>query len=221
MMDTRTVRQTSVTLPDLDDADLDEVDSLEGEHGQLRDFRYANASLRELSLSGTQLMDGRIADLTTQRARLDDLSLHSVEFSDCDLSGLRWVDSKLSRVTFTNCRMLGALWENVTFDDVAFERCKLDYAAFTRLRTVGSAIFADCSLREARFSGSDLSGVAFNECDLHLTEFDGGTYRACDLRGNDLSGLRGVSALKKIIVDRPQLHGLAEAFAAELEITVS
>ncbi|MFD0885396.1 pentapeptide repeat-containing protein [Streptosporangium algeriense] len=219
-MSTRTIRQTNVTLPDLDDADLDEVDSLEGEDGRLRDFRYANASLRELSLSEIQLTDGRVSGLTTQRARLDDLSLHSVEFTECDLSGLRWVDSKLSRVTFTDCKALGAIWENVTFDDVVFERCKLDYMAFTRLRAMGSVIFTACSLRESRFSGSDLGGVAFDQCDLRLTEFDGGIYQACDLRGNDLSGLRGVSALRKIIIDRPQLQDLAEAFAAELEITV-
>ncbi|MEU0485612.1 pentapeptide repeat-containing protein [Streptosporangium sp. NPDC006013] len=218
-MDTRTVRETSVTLPDLDDADLGEVGSLEGEHGKLRDFHYANARLRELSLSGTQLMDGRVTSLTTQRARLEELRLHSVEFSGCDLSGLRWEDSKLSRVTFTDCKLLGAAWENVTLDDVVFERCKLDYAAVTRLRAIGPVIFTGCSLREARFVGSDLSDAAFGECDLHLTEFDGGTYRGCDLRGNDLSGLRGVSALKKIIIDRSQLQGLAQAFAAEQEIT--
>nr|WP_184547487.1 pentapeptide repeat-containing protein [Streptosporangium becharense]MBB2914842.1 uncharacterized protein YjbI with pentapeptide repeats [Streptosporangium becharense]MBB5820347.1 uncharacterized protein YjbI with pentapeptide repeats [Streptosporangium becharense] len=218
-MDTRTVRRTSVTLPDLDDAYLDEVDSLEDEHGKLREFRYADARLRELSLSETQLMDGRVTGLTTQRAHLDELRLHSVEFSGCDLSGLRWADSKLSRVVFTDCRMLGAVWEETTFDDVVFERCKFDLAAFTRVRATGPVIFSSCSLREARFSAADLSGVAFDECDLHLTEFDGGTYRGCDLRGNDLSGLRGVSALKKVIVDRPQLQGLAEAFAAELEIT--
>lgn len=219
-MDTRTVRQTSVTLPDLDDADLDEVDSLEGEHGKLRDFRYGDARLRELSLSGTQLMDGRVTGLTTQRARLDELRLHSVEFSGCDLSGLHWEDSKLSRVTFTDCKLLGAAWEQVTLDDVVFERCRLDLAAFTGVRATGPVIFSSCSLREARFSAADLSDVAFNECDLHLTEFDGGTYRGCDLRGNDLSGLRGVSALKKIIIDRSQLQDLAEAFAAEQEITL-
>ncbi|MDP9861655.1 MULTISPECIES: pentapeptide repeat-containing protein [Streptosporangium] len=218
-METRTVRQTSVTLPDLDDADLNEVDSLEGEHGTLRDFRYADAQLRELPLSGTQLMDGHITGLITQRARLEDLRLHSVEFSGCDLAGVRWEGGKLSRVTFTDCKLLGAVWENVTLDDVVFERCKLDYATFTQLRAVGSTIFTDCSLQEARFSGSDLSDVAFDSCDLHLTQFDGGAYRDCDLRGNDLSGLRGVSALKKIIIDRSQLQGLAQAFAAEQEIT--
>ncbi|WP_433211351.1 pentapeptide repeat-containing protein [Microtetraspora malaysiensis] len=62
-------------------------------------------------------------------------------------------------------------------------------------------IFSRCDLREARFSGSDLSKAAFDECNLHLAEFDGGTYRGCDLRSNDLSSLRGVSVLKKIIID--------------------
>lgn len=218
-MDTRTVRQTSVTLPDLNDADLDEAESLEGEHGRLRDFRYAGANLRELHLSGTQLMDGRVIGLITQRAHLEELRLHSVEFSDCDLSGLRWEDSKLSRVTFTGCRMLGAAWEEVTLDDVVFERCKLDLAAFARVRATGSVIFSSCSLREARFSAADLSGVAIDDCDLTLAEFDDGRYRDLDLRGNDLSGIRGVSALKHIIIDRPQLQSIAEAFAAELEIS--
>ncbi|MGW0449349.1 pentapeptide repeat-containing protein [Streptosporangium sandarakinum] len=219
-MDTRTVRQTSVTLPDLDDADLDQVDSLEGRRGELRDFRYGDASLRELPLSGVRLMDGRITGLTTQRARLDNLTLHSVTFSSCDLSSLRWADSTLSRVTFTDCKMLGSAWEQVTLDDVIFERCRMDYAAFIQLRAIGSVIFTGCSLHEARFSRCDLSDAAFDECNLHLAEFDGGTYRGCDLRGNDLASLRGVGALRKIIVDRPQLPGLAQALATDLEISV-
>ncbi|GGQ33444.1 pentapeptide repeat-containing protein [Streptosporangium pseudovulgare] len=219
-MDTRTVRQRSVTLPDLDDAGLNDVDSLEGEHGELRDFRYADAGLRELPLSGVRLMDGRVTGLTTQRARLDDLTVYSVAFSGCDLSGLRWADSRLSRVAFTDCTMLGSAWEQVMLDDVVFERCRLDYAAFIRLRAAGSVIFTGCSLHEARFGGCDLSGAAFEECDLRLTEFDGGTYRGCDLRGNDLASLRGVGALKKVIVDRSQLPGLAQAFAADLEISI-
>ncbi|WP_371782613.1 hypothetical protein [Streptosporangium subroseum] len=62
--------------------------------------------------------------------------------------------------------------------------------------------------------------MAIDDCDLTLAEFDDGKYRGLDLRGNDLSGLRGVSTLKRIIIDRPQLQGLAEAFASDLEITV-
>ncbi|MCC5579389.1 pentapeptide repeat-containing protein [Microtetraspora sp. AC03309] len=217
-METRTVRRTQVTLPYLDDV-ANEVDSLEGEHGKLSDFAYADAHLRDLSLSGTQLMDGHVTGLTTQRALLAELRLNSVAFSGCDLSGLRWRDSKLSRVIFTGCKLLGSAWEDVTLEDVIFEECRLDYATFIRLRTSGPMIFSRCDLREARFSGSDLSKAAFDECNLHLTEFDGGSYRGCDLRSNDLSSLRGVSVLKEIIIDRPQLHHLAQALAADLRIS--
>ncbi|WP_197039017.1 pentapeptide repeat-containing protein [Herbidospora cretacea] len=203
------------------DADLHTVDSLEGEDDKLRDFRYADACPSELTLSGTQLMDGRIIGLTTQRARLNELTLHSVEFSGCDLANLHWGDSKLSRVTFTDCRMLGAVWQEITFDDVVFEGCRLDLATFTRVRTTGSVIFSSCSLREAQFVAGDLSGgVAIDDCDLALAEFRGGKYRDLDLRGNDLSGIRGLDALRHIIIDRSQLQGLAKAFAAEREITI-
>ncbi|MEV4092534.1 pentapeptide repeat-containing protein [Streptosporangium saharense] len=193
-MHVRTVRQTSVTLPDLDDADLDVVGSLEGKDGTLRGFRLDDVSLRDLPLSGTQLTDGRVTGLATGRAFLNDLRLHSVEFSRCDLSGLRWTDSRLSRVTFTDCKLLGSTWEQAALDDVVFTSCRLDYAAFTRLRATGSVIFNRCSLQEARFGG-------------------------CDLRGNDLSGLRGASTLRQVTIDRSQLPDLAEALATELEIT--
>lgn len=216
-MDTRTIRETHVTLPDLDDADLDGIDSLEG---GVRDFRYGDAQLRELSLSGNQLMDGRIVNLTTQRARLNELNLHRVELSGCDLSGLHWENSRLSRVTFTDCRMLGALWEQVTLDDVVFENCRLDLATLVRVRAAGPVIFSACSLREATFDGCDLTATAFDECELTLAEFGSGVYRAGDMRGNDLSGLRSVTALKKIIIDRGQLQDLAQALVTEQEITV-
>lgn len=40
-----------------------------------------------------------------------------------------------------------------------------------------------------------------------------------DLRGNDLSQLRGLSSLKKVVIDRAQTFQLAEALAAELDVT--
>ncbi|MEU0841385.1 hypothetical protein ABZ370_18195 [Streptomyces sp. NPDC005962] len=53
---------------------------------------------------------------------------------------------------------------------------------------------------------------------MRLTEFDGGTYRGLDLRGNDLSRLRGLAFLKRIVIDQAQTLQLAEALAAELDI---
>ncbi|SDI11059.1 Uncharacterized protein YjbI, contains pentapeptide repeats [Sinosporangium album] len=217
MQNIRTVRRTHVTLPGLDDADLNEIGSL-GE-SDLREFAYSGGRLRELSLSKVQLVEGRVTGLAAQRIHLDGLRLNSVVFSGCDLSGLCWTDSRLTRVVFTDCKLLGAAWEVVTLEDVIFERCKLDLAVFTRLRVAGPVVFSSCSLREATFTAADLSGgVTVDDCDLTLTEFDGGKYRDLDLRGNDLSALRGVSSLRHVVIDRSQTPQLAEALAAELEV---
>jgi len=44
-------------------------------------------------------------------------------------------------------------------------------------------------------------------------------YRNCDLRGNDLSAVGGVHHLNHAVIDRSQLPQLAEALAAQLEVT--
>ncbi|MCZ1006473.1 pentapeptide repeat-containing protein [Streptomyces lydicus] len=220
-MDTHRIRRTSVTLPALNEQGLylSNVTSLEGGRGRVAEFNYADAELRALDLAETYLMHGRITGLKTQRTRLDKLRVDSVEFSGCDLSSLQWADSKVSRAVFRDCKLMGAVLEDVTLDNVLFENCKLDYSTFTRIRTVGSVIFSKCSLRETTFVAADLGSALIDGCDLRQTEFDSGKYSGLDLRGNDLSQLRGLSSLKKIVIDQAQTLQLAEALAVELDVT--
>lgn len=220
-MDTHRIRRTSVTLPALDEPGLylSNVTSLEGGRGRVAEFNYADAELRDLDLAETYLMHGRITGLKTQRTRLDKLRVDSVEFSGCDLSSLQWADSKVSRAVFRDCKLMGAVLEDVTLDNVLFENCKLDYSTFTRIRAAGSVIFSNCSLRETTFVAADLGSALIDGCDLRQTEFDGGKYSNLDLRGNDLSQLHGLSSLKKIVIDQAQTLQLAEALAAELDVT--
>ncbi|MFJ6184625.1 pentapeptide repeat-containing protein [Streptomyces sp. NPDC092295] len=220
-MDTRTIRRTSVTLPALNEPGLylSHVTSLEGGRGRVAEFHYADADLRDLDLADTHLMDGRITGLKARRTRLEKLRVDSVEFTGCDLSSLRWTDSRISRAVFRGCKLMGATLEDVTLDNVLFENCTLDYSTLTRVRAVGPVIFARCSLREAIFSAVDLGAALIDDSDLRLTEFDGGKYRGLDLRGSDLSQLRGVTSLKQIVIDRAQTLQLAEALAVELDVT--
>lgn len=220
-MNARTIRSTSVTLPSLDEPGmyLSNVGSLEGGRGRVERFQFADAELRALDLTDVHLVDGRVTALKAGRARLEGVRVDSVEFVGCDLPTLRWSDSRLSRVVFRDCRLMGAVLEDVTLDDVLFDGCKLDYGTVTRLRAAGPVIFSKCSLRETTFSAAHLGTALFDGCDLALTEFDGGSYRGLDLRGNDLSRLRGVGSLRRIIVDRAQTLQLAEALAAELEFS--
>lgn len=220
-MDTRTIRRTKVALPSLDEPGLalSDVTSLEDMHGRVTGFRYADAKVRELDLAGAQLVEGRVSGCTAERTRLDAVRADSVEFSCCELPALSWTGSKLSRIVFRECRLMGAALEGLALDNVLFEKCKLDYATFARVRALGPVIFSGCSLREAAFIGSDLRAALFDDCDLRLTEFGDGTYRGLDLRGNDLSAVRGVSALKQVIIDRVQMPQLADALAGELDVT--
>jgi uncharacterized protein YjbI with pentapeptide repeats len=104
-------------------------------------------------------------------------------------------------------------------DHVVFSDCKLDYAVLSQVRATGPVLFVRCSLREAEFRGCDLGRALFDECDLGLTDFGPGGYRGCDLRGNDLSAIRGVQHLSRVVIDRAQVLQLAEALAADLEVS--
>jgi uncharacterized protein YjbI with pentapeptide repeats len=220
-MDTRTIRRKSVTLPALNEPGLhlSHVTSLAGGRGRVAEFHYADDDVRDLDLADTHLMDGRITGLKAQRTRFEKLRVDSVEFTGCGLSSLQWIDSKLSRAVFRDCKLMGAAFEDVTLDNVLFENCKLDYSTLTRVRAIGPVIFSTCSLREATLAAADLGAALIDDCDLRLTEFDGGRYRGLDLRGNDLSQLRGLASLQQIVIDQAQTVQLAKALATELDVT--
>ncbi|WP_157166448.1 pentapeptide repeat-containing protein [Streptomyces typhae] len=220
-MDTRTIRRTSVTLPALNASGfhLSHVTSLDGGRGRLAEFQYGDADLRDLDLVDAHLLDGRITGLKARRTRLEKLRVDSVEFIGCDLPSLWWSDSKISRAAFRDCRFMGATLEDITLDNVLFEDCKFDYSSLARVRATGPVIFSGCSLRETTFIAADLGAVLIDDCDLRLTEFEGGQCRGLDLRGNDLSGLRGLASLKQVVIGRSQTLQLAEALTAELDVT--
>jgi uncharacterized protein YjbI with pentapeptide repeats len=215
-MDQLTLRTTTVDLPPHPDQDRDPVDNLSSGIGVIDGFDYADAQLRSLDLNDLKLLDGRVRSLRAESATWTSLRIDSVEFIGCDISSLRLTDSKLSRVRFTNCKMLGAALEEVTAEHVVFDHCKLDYATLTGLRAKGPMIFTGTVLREAQFSRCDLDAVLFDGCDLALTEFDLGSYKGCDLRGNELSTVRGVTNLRGVRLERAQTFQLAEALIADL-----
>lgn len=218
-MDSFTIRDTTVELPAFDDdAELTPITSLD-EQEVTSDFVFEGASLRSLDVDHARLLAGRVSELRTAHAAFTDVRADSVEFRGCDFSSLSWRESKLTRVRFTNCKLLGAQFVDLTLEHVVFANCKLDYAAMERLKAAGPVAFTDCSLVEAQFEACDLSAVVLDGCSLHLTEFARGTYRGCDLRGNDLASARGVANLHGVLIDRAQTIQLAEALAADLGVT--
>ncbi|OII65511.1 hypothetical protein BJP40_01000 [Streptomyces sp. CC53] len=221
-MSTRTFGTATVTTPDLDEPGLylTRVDTLDNPRGAVQDFAFGDADLRSLELADTQLVTGRIHGVRAQRVEFESLNLHGVEITGSDLGAARWSESKLTRVVIRDTRLLGATLDGLVLDDVLFENCKLDYTTFAKVRATGPVAFAGCVLTEAMFTDCDLSAVAFSECTLRLTEFGPGRYRDTDLRGNDLSTVRGVANLAKVRIDTSQQHDLIQALVNELDITV-
>jgi uncharacterized protein YjbI with pentapeptide repeats len=215
-----TIRRASADLPVFDEeTSLEPVPSLDSAGGMICDFRYGDVSVHVLEVRNVHLVRGKIRAVQSGRASVTGVRIDSVEFTSCDLSSLRWTGGKTSRVRFDTCRLLGARFEGVTAQHAVFTGCRLDYATFDQVRACGPVIFAGCALREAEFTGCDLAGSLFDDCDLRLAGFGAGSYRGCDLRGNDLSAVSGAHHLKHVVIDHAQTIQLAEALAAELDVT--
>jgi len=219
-MDLITIRQASADIPVFDEEiSLEPVSSLGTEGGLICDFQFGDVSVGALEVRNVHLLRGKIRAVQAGRASITGAHIDSVEFTGCDLSSLRWAGGKISRVRFDNCRLLGARFEGVTLQHAVFTGCKLDYAIVDQVSAAGPVIVAGCSLREAEFTGCDLAGSVFDDCDLRLAGFGPGSYRGCDLRGNDLSAVIGAHHLKHVVLDHAQMIQLAEALAAELDVT--
>lgn len=220
-MDTRTFGRVQLTLPDLHEPGLylSRVQRLESQRGTVQDFHYTDVDLRDLDLSDTQLITGRITQVRAVRVQLQAVNLHSVEIDTCDWGSAHCAEGKLTRVVFRNCKIMGAALEGLVLDDVLFENCKFDYTTFTKIRATGAVVFSGCSLSEASFTDCNLTNAVVSDCTLRATEFGPGRYQRLDLRGNDLSGVRGVASLGRVLIDRAQVAELAQALVTELDVT--
>jgi len=219
-MDQLTIRRATADLPVFDeDVELRSLATLGTDGGSLSDFQFGDTAMRALDLENVTLLHGKIRAVQATRVNITAVRMDSVEFTGCDLSSINWEGGKLSRVRFETCKLLGAQFQGMTLEHVVFVGCKLDYATFEEIRAAGPVLFVRCSLPEAEFTGCDLSDSLFDDCNMRLTSFGSGTYRGCDLRGNDLSELSSTSNLKNVIIDRSQTMQLAKALAAELNLT--
>jgi uncharacterized protein YjbI with pentapeptide repeats len=219
-----TIRSTSVNLPHFQDEEeeeaiLEKITSTRLADTLVSRFELKDSSVRALNMERIKLMDGRLSSLRSEATNMHAAEFLNIELINCDLGSLHWASGKVSRTRFTDCKLLGARFENVTMEHVIFIDCKLDYTTFNRIRAAGPVIFIRCSLREAEFSGCDLTGTLWDKCNLAMTSFGNGKYSSCDLRGNDLSTARGVYHLRRVIIADAQLLQLSEALASELEVT--
>jgi uncharacterized protein YjbI with pentapeptide repeats len=219
-MERITIRDTSADLPSFpEDMELDQLSSLGRVTDLLSRFSLDDLSMRALDAQDVGLYEGKIHSVHAESASIKRVTARSLKFSECNLHLPTWSGGEVSTTWFDNCKLLGARFGDIKLAHVVFTNCVLDYSTFSQVRTLGPVMFSHCTLREANFESGYFSQMLFDECELAMTNFGPGSYKGCDLRGNQLSSVTGIHNLKSVIIDRHQLLQIAEAMAAELDVT--
>jgi fluoroquinolone resistance protein len=139
---------------------------------EFRDCRFMNCALAEAPLVECRLIDCRFRDCDLSLADLAGTSLHGVRFEACKLIGIDWTAARWG----APIGLFGA---------IEWRRCVLDYATFAAL-ALPRATLTDSLVREADFSGTDLTGANLSGCDL-----SGSRFERTNLTGADLTRATG------------------------------
>jgi fluoroquinolone resistance protein len=94
------------------------------------------------------------------------------QFNDCNFSMAKLNDTALRGAKFFRCKMMGVVFDKChpLLFTVQFNDCILDYSSFSKLK-MKLTNFKGCSIIEAQFVESDLTGSSFVECNLYRTAF--------------------------------------------------
>jgi uncharacterized protein YjbI with pentapeptide repeats len=147
--------------------------------------------------------------VSLNQANLSLAQLFDVRLEACDLASSEWEKAHLRRAELDGCRLVGLRLSDARIEDVLFHKCNGDLVRVWSSVCKG-VCFDQCTLREASFDGTDLSGVIFRRCDLSNADFRGTKLRGADLRGSTLEGMQvGIKELQGAIVDTAQAVRLA------------
>ncbi|HEV7640881.1 MAG TPA: pentapeptide repeat-containing protein [Gaiellaceae bacterium] len=138
---------------------------------------------------------------------------------DVDWANRRVTRASVLRTELHTVRLTGADLAESTFRDVRFVGCRLDLAA-ARLSRFERVVFSDCRLEELDLYGSQLKDVVFERCVLREAAISGVKAERVELRGCDLTGLRGAEALRGMRMPWNDVLENAPLFAAVAGIEI-
>lgn len=135
-------------------------------------------------------------------------------FVDCNLSLIKIEGTRLQEVQFQECKIVGVEFFKCEklFFSVCFKNCLLHYCNFSDLpmkngRFHGSKLkenhFTNTCLIGADFSGVDLTGTIFHNCDLSKADFSTAVHYNIDPQTNKI---------KHAKFSLPEAIGLLRAF---------
>jgi uncharacterized protein YjbI with pentapeptide repeats len=147
------------------------------------------------------------------------------DLADAVLEDVDWANQRpargirLRRVELRRCRLTGAELHEAELSDVSVIDCRLDLVGL-RFAKLERVVFRDCRMSECDLYEASLKDVLFEHCQLREATFTGISAQRIELRGCDLTGLRGVEALQSARMPWNDVLENAPLFARALGIEI-
>ncbi len=202
--------------------------------GELEDFQFVhpgqdewldiinNLVLKEelKSIQKLRVEASKLSGTLMNGLKLDKCELSDVAVKAADITAFQTYKASFQRVSFVDTRATGADFAEGYFEDCLFKNVKLDEAGF-RMAQFKRVCFENCVLNKTDFYQAKLSQVRFENCELEYTSFDQALCKSVDLRGENLSLIKGILGLKHAIISQEQLIQIAPLLAHELNFSIS
>jgi uncharacterized protein YjbI with pentapeptide repeats len=169
-------------------------------HDMFEDQLFSDQDLKAIDLSDKDFVRCTFRTLLLQESRWQRTRLEDCVFDGCDLTRMQPKQLALRGVELIGCRLIGVDWTDIAANPtVAFDGCNLQYASFVNVNLTATRIvrcraievsFLEARLADADFTGSDLSGSTFDQCDLRKADFRGTQGLFIDPAKNRLKGAR-------------------------------
>jgi uncharacterized protein YjbI with pentapeptide repeats len=122
------------------------------------------------------------------------------DLTDAAAADRDWANRQARRLSFlrvevVRCRLTGCELAEAGLTDVTFAHCRLDLVGL-RMAKLERVVFRNCRMAECEFSAASLKDVLFEQCELREATLSHAKLMRVELRDCDLSGLRGVEALR-------------------------
>ena len=185
--------------------------------GSLSGQQFEQIALQACDLSGRDARDLRLDNVRLHETDLSELEARGFTLRDGVVTNGTWsniqaIEGAFVRVEAVGVRATGANFSEATLSDVLFSNCRLDLALF-RFAKLDRVVFDGCRIEDADFYGATFTSVVFEHCFLTNADFDRATFRRCEVRGGDLSGLRGVESLRGVRMGSPEVMQIAPLLA--------
>jgi uncharacterized protein YjbI with pentapeptide repeats len=217
-------RTQQVAPPRLPALDLDELTPIGPD--EVRPGRYLDYA----RLSGASLVDNDLAEIVVQESEWHDVDLSGVSLPDARFADTRLVDVTAAsldapQAEFRNCEITGSRLgsldlRNADLRCVRFDQCKLGFLALQRAR-LADVTFERCVIEDLDLTDATVERVAFAGSQAGALTVATRSARDLDLRGLELTTLRGTGSLNGLVIGEAQLGQFARVFAQQLGIRIA